>query len=346
MKIDIIKYLPVNAVGAIVSVLTIVIFTRLFTAEEFGLYALTIISAGFFHMAAFSWLEAATARFHARAVNEDSLDDFYKTLYGAALPTVIIISLITALCLAYVFKSSRLTPLLTLAFLNTALLCFFQIRLEAYQASQEIKAYSFNQSLMSVLVLVFSVALFFTTDLGVLAPFVGALLVTMLFLSAQVPFLLRVIQNGKFQTRRLKQYAAYGLPLAVSLLLSYLLEVGDLYYIDYFLDKADVGAYNAGYSLASRPIDLIITWCATALMPIAVITYEKACRDDTQAFLKDFLSTLIVLSLPAVVGVCLVSKELSFILGENLRAEAETIMPLLNGQNYLLASSSYLLSSI
>lgn len=329
MKIDILKYIPVNGISAVVSVLTIVIFTRLFSAEDFGLYALTIISAGFFHMAAFSWLEAATARFHARADNENNLDDFYRTLYGAAIPIVIITILITGLCLSFFLQSSRLAPLLALAFLNTALLCLYQIRLEAYQASQRIRAYSLNKSLISVMTLLASVGLFFATNLGVLSPFAGALVVTLIFLGFQASFFISVFKRGKFQMAWLKHYLAYGVPLAISLLLSYLLEVGDLYYIDYFLDKAAVGSYNAGYSLASRPIDLIVTWCAMALMPIAVITYEKAKSKDTQLFLQNFLSTLMALSLPATLGVCLVSKDLSFVLGENVRVEAETVMPII-----------------
>ena len=60
-------YIPVNVANIIVSFGTIAILTRLFDGAEFGRYALAVASMHFIHMTLFSWVEAAMARFYARA---------------------------------------------------------------------------------------------------------------------------------------------------------------------------------------------------------------------------------------------------------------------------------------
>ena len=56
-------YLPANIVQGAVGFLTIVLFTRMLSPEEFGRYALAFSIMTLIHVALFSWLEAAMARF-------------------------------------------------------------------------------------------------------------------------------------------------------------------------------------------------------------------------------------------------------------------------------------------
>ena len=77
-------YIPVNLANIIVSFGTIVILTRLLDGAEFGRYALAMISLQFAHMAIFTWLEAAMARFQARAEREGDENSHLKTLYVSA----------------------------------------------------------------------------------------------------------------------------------------------------------------------------------------------------------------------------------------------------------------------
>ena len=58
-------YLPANIVQGVVGFGAIVVFTRLLSPEDFGRYALAFSVMTLVHVAAFSWLEAAMARFWA-----------------------------------------------------------------------------------------------------------------------------------------------------------------------------------------------------------------------------------------------------------------------------------------
>ena len=64
---SILSYLPVNMANLLTAFGTIVVLTRLLEPEQFGIYAVAMITMQFFHMALFTWMEAAMVRFQARA---------------------------------------------------------------------------------------------------------------------------------------------------------------------------------------------------------------------------------------------------------------------------------------
>ena len=55
---SILSYLPVNMANVLTAFGTIAILTRLLEPEQFGIYAVAMITMQFVHMALFTWLEA------------------------------------------------------------------------------------------------------------------------------------------------------------------------------------------------------------------------------------------------------------------------------------------------
>jgi len=80
-------YVPVNLTSLIVSFGGIVILTRLLGSAEYGRYALAVITMMGVHMGFFTWLEAAMARYQARAERENDVSTHVKTIYMYALRT-------------------------------------------------------------------------------------------------------------------------------------------------------------------------------------------------------------------------------------------------------------------
>ena len=68
---SILSYLPVNLANVVTAFGTIAVLTRLLEPAEFGIYAIAMITMQFVHMGLFTWLEAAMARFQARAEREE-----------------------------------------------------------------------------------------------------------------------------------------------------------------------------------------------------------------------------------------------------------------------------------
>src|SRR5690606_41233324 len=78
-------YLPANIVQGVVGFLTIIIFTRLLSPEDFGRYALAYSVLTLAHVAPFSWLEASMARFWAAQSAQAQMPGHCASLSRAAL---------------------------------------------------------------------------------------------------------------------------------------------------------------------------------------------------------------------------------------------------------------------
>ena len=102
----------------------------------------------------------------------------------------------------------------------------------------------------------------------------------------------------------------------------------DRFLLALFMDEAAVGAYHAGYSIANRTLDVMFIWLGTAGTPALVMALERGGREQLAAAAKEQASTLILIGLPAAVGVALVARPLSeFMIGEDLRDAAALVTP-------------------
>ena len=77
-------YLPANIIQGVVGFLAIFLFTRLLHPDEFGRYALAYSILTLAHVATFSWLEAAMARFWAAQKPGHDMAGHFASLYRTA----------------------------------------------------------------------------------------------------------------------------------------------------------------------------------------------------------------------------------------------------------------------
>ncbi len=321
-------YVPVNLANIVISFGTIALLTRLFDAAEFGRYAIAMVSLQFFHMLIFTWLEAAIARFHARAEKGDGLASLLKTSYitGIILAALAFLILLAGL---YVLPlgDGRMKMLLGFALGSTCIMVIYNIGIEAHKAAHRISRFSALHTSQSLLGFSVGIALILLTPLRETAPFIGIIMATIATIMVDLPFMLKRMKGGRFKKKLSYKYFAYGLPISLSLLLSYILSQGDLFFIKYFMNDQAVGAYNAGYNLANRSLDVLFIWIAMAVTPIAVTALEQEGLEKTTQVLKNYGATLLLFVLPAATGIALVAEPAGLILGISVREEAVKIMP-------------------
>ncbi len=343
-------YIPVNLANIIISFGTIAILTRLLDGAEFGRYALAIAGMHFIHMVVFTWIEAAMVRFYASAARRGEIASHLKTSYITA--TVMgIIGLPILLALIYVMPLGQtMKTLLGFAFASTCLSLIYNIGIEAHKAAHRIGRYSAIYTTQSLLGFSVGIILILVTPLREVAPFIGIVAGTVLALIVDIPFMIKRMTGGKFEKSRARAYFAYGMPICLSLMLSYTLSQGDLVFIKYFMGDLSVGEYNAGYNLANRSLDVLFVWIAMAVTPIAITTLEQDGLEKTKEILKSYGEFLLLIILPAATGIALVAEPAGFILGESVRAQAVSIMPwiafagVMNGFITYYAQRAFMLS--
>jgi O-antigen/teichoic acid export membrane protein len=319
-------YLPANIVQGVVGFLAIILFTRLLSAEDFGRYALAFSVMTLAHVAVFSWLEAAMARFWA-AQTPGAASGHFASLYRTAFTLGGGFLALTALAV-WLWPADPLLKLaVAVGLAGAPARCLSKLAHERFRAAGEVAKSARLDIAVSIGGLLIGVG-FALAGAGGAAPLLGLGLAPLAALPFVLPGELRRARGGAFEATRVREYALYGYPIAASLALTVVLASTDRFLLAIYLDEAAVGAYHASYSIANRTLDVLFLWLGTAGQPALVMALERGGMDRLKVAAREQLSTLLLIGLPAAAGVALVARPLAEVLiGESLRSAATGVTP-------------------
>jgi O-antigen/teichoic acid export membrane protein len=343
-------YIPVNLASVIYSFGGLAVLTRLLTPAEYGRYQLAMVTMLFVHMGLFSWLEAAMARFQARAEREDDVNSHLKTIYANAGIMAVFGWIVSMIALYLLPIGLDMKTVLAFAITSTCFQMILNLGTEAHKAAHRITRYSATYSSHLLLSFIIGIVVILATPLREQGPFVGLMVASITVLLFDLPFMIKKMRGGKRQAEKLKTYFKYGFPISISLLLTYALASGDMYIIKAMMGDAAAGEYSASYNFANRSLDILFVWLGMAATPMAVTALEKEGLEKSKDIMRNYGALLLFVSLPAATGMALVASEVGFILGEGVREGAVKIMPLiafagvLNGMVSYYAHRAFMLS--
>lgn len=331
-------YMPVQAAQAIVGFGSVAIFTRLMGAEAYGVYALTLATLSLTHIATFTWLEAAVARFHARADARKRLRDHLATAYGIYIVLALGGGALMFGAIHFAPLDGSMKAVFSFAAVSLIMRAALQIGLETHRAGGDVSRYSALEASYLMLGFMIGVGLLLMTDLGPAGIFIGTAVAALVALVFDLPVMLRRARGGRAQPVRAKTYARYGSAVSLSLVFEQLLSVGDRFLLAAFLGSGAVGMYAAGYGLADRLLDIIFIWFGAAIWPMTLKAFETQGADAARQLAGRAASLMALISFPAAAGLALVAEPLTtIIVGESVRSQAAVILPwialsgLLNG---------------
>ena len=320
-------YLPSNIVQGVVGFLTIILFTRILSPEEFGRYALAFSVLTLAHVAIFTWLEAAMARFWASGQPGKDLAGHFASLYRAAAWLSLAFIPMVALVLWLWPADPLLKFALAAGLAGCPVRCFVKLAQERYRAAGEVARAANLDMSVSVGGLAIGVALALM-GAGGAGPLLGLAIAPLAALPFILPGELRHARGGAAEPARLRSYALYGYPIAAPLAVTVVLSSTDRFLLALYLDEAAVGAYHASYSVANRTLDMLFLWLGAAGQPALVMALERGGLDQLKVAAREQLSTFLLIGLPAAAGVALVARPLAEVLiGENLRSAAAGVTP-------------------
>ncbi|MBI1408095.1 MAG: oligosaccharide flippase family protein [Caulobacter sp.] len=320
-------YLPVNLAQGLVGLLTIVVFTRLLSPADYGVYALAYSAMVLAHTALFTWTEAAMARFQAQARQKGETADHMLTLYRAWSVLGLGFPLLAA---AAVWLAPIHSPLKIAVSAGLAAILFrsaIKLVQERRRADGEVgsaAAIDVTQTVGG-----FAVgAVLAAMGLGGASPLLGLAAISAISLAWVLPGELKLIRGGRWQPARARTYAAYGVPVSLSLILSLVIASTDRFVLGGFLGEASVGVYHAGYSLANRTQDVIFVWLGMAGGPAMVSALERGGMTALVRTAREQASFMVLLTLPAAVGLALVAGPLARLLvGPAMAEGAAHVIP-------------------
>lgn len=321
-------YLPANIVQGVVGFMAIVIFTRLLSAEEFGRYAIAFSVFSLVHVAIFTWMEAAMARFWAvESRNPADTASMFASLYRAVFGLSLIFVPVAALALWFWPMDALFKAAIAAGLFGVPARCVARLVQERYRAAGEVRKAANLDMGTTAAGLALGVAFAFA-GAGGAAPLLGLGIAPLLALPFTLRGELAFARGGRIDPVRLKTYARYGFPIAASLALTLVLTSTDRLLLALFLDEASVGAYHAAYSIANRTLDVLFIWLGAAGGPALVMALEHGGPARLRDAAREQGETFMLVGLPAAVGVALVARPLAEVLiGQDLRVAATAITP-------------------
>jgi O-antigen/teichoic acid export membrane protein len=157
-----------------------------------------------------------------------------------------------------------------------------------------------------------------------------------------LPAELKQAQGGAFEPQRARMYAAYGVPVSLSLILSLALATTDRFLLAAYLNETSVGVYHAGYSLANRTLDVMFIWLGMAGGPAAIAALERGGKSALHETAREQAGFMIALALPAAVGLALVARPLAEVMiGAPLRQGAAAVTPWIAASAFFSGITTY-----
>ena len=320
-------YLPVNIVQSVVGLFTIVVFSRVLSPSDYGVYALALSGATLVYSLMFTWLEAAMTRFYAPEAVQGRLQGHYATIYRLLWPLLLGFPIVVGAVLWY----WPMPLALKAAVAAGQAFVFFRSLARLAQESRRAAGNVPGAALLDVVMCAGGFAVGVGLALAGLrgaAPLLGAAVTAAICLTWTLPGDLRRAKGGSFESSRARSYFAYGTPVALSLILSLVVASTDRFLLAAFVNDASVGVYHVGYTLANRTLDVTFIWLGMAGGPAAIAALERGGKKALDVVARDQAGLMIALALPAAVGLALTARPLAQVMvGPALQAGAAHVTP-------------------
>ena len=339
----VVGYLPVNIVQGVTGLLGIVVFTRLLSPAEFGVYALAFSVTSLTYTLAFTWLEAAMARFYAAEAQGERLPFHFVTIYQAFAWIALAFPVPTALVLAFWPMSPSLKLAVGAGLASIIVRSLVKLTQERRRAAGDVRGAALTDIATTGGGFLVGAA-FAWAGVGGAGPLAGVGVMAALCLVVLLPLELKRLKGGRYEPARAARYAAYGIPVSLSLILALAIATTDRFVLAAYWGEGAVGVYHAGYSLANRTLDVLFIWLGMAGGPAAVAALERGGHKGLRPVAQEQASFMVALTLPAAVGLALVARPLAEVMiGPALRTGAAQVTPWIAGGGFFAGFTTYYL---
>ena len=314
-------YSIASVVSAAIGLLSAVVFTRLLSPEEYGVYVVGLSTAGIVSALLFTWVRVSALRFQS----EGGAVDVRKTIFVAYL--------ISALAAPVALLVATLTTSVSLE-RNLAAI-FFALGLGLFELGQELlKARLQSFAFMSASII--RACLAFTLCLAAALLGGGGLcqlaMVTITYFVTTTLFASTILRSPVAGPKisDLRTFASFGIPITLSGIVFAIHAALDRMLVFHFMGDHAAGQYGASADLVRQIILIPAVSIASATIPLAVRAYATGGAAEARPHLEFSLEILLAAVFPAVAGVALTSNYIAgVILGSEFRETAAQIMPIL-----------------
>jgi O-antigen/teichoic acid export membrane protein len=314
-------YMIASVMSAAIGLLSAVVFTRLLSPEEYGVYVVGLSTAGIVSAMLFTWVRVSALRFQSEGGSVD------------VRATILLAYLISALAAPVAFVVATLTTSVSIERNIAAVL--FALGLGLFELGQELLKARL-QSLAFMAASITRACVAFLLCLGAALLGGGGIsqlaMVTITYLLTTLLFALTIWRRpiARFDLSDLRSFAKFGVPITISGIVFAFHAALDKMLVFHLMGDSAAGHYGAAADLVRQIILIPAVSIASATIPLAVRAYAEGGAQSARPHLELSFEILLAAVLPAVAGVAMTTSYIAgVVLGSEFRETAIQIMPIL-----------------
>ncbi len=342
---DLLAYLPAKGVPALIGLVSIPVLTRIFDPDEYGLYTLIISSVSLLVLILFSWLFNSALRFYNEYIGQGDKRPFISTVFVSWF--LLVVTGYAVIAAAYlIFRSAlpgygEMTFIILLAVLMVASQSLYNIVLDLLRANRHSVMFAAASILLPLGRLLFTVFLVSRRGMGVEALLISSVLFEAVL--GLLGFIALKAQPSFFRCSAvmLKRMLRYGLPLAGTGVLSWLLALSDRYIIGFYHGTDAVGVYSVAYNLGASSLQMVFMALMLAAFPIIIQTWNQHGQASTERLVNTLTRYYCLLTVPIVAGIVVLSRPILTILTTKDYMAGYSVLPWVAAGLFFLGYSQY-----
>ncbi|HMC54377.1 MAG TPA: oligosaccharide flippase family protein [Gemmatimonadaceae bacterium] len=331
-------YAVIRAGSAAISFLGIAMLTRLLDKAEYGRYALVAASASFAAALGFTWLRMGLLRY--LPAFEGRRDVFLSTLLrGFAFSMAASATLAIGLWL--LVRDDEIRALIPYGLLLLWATSAFELNLDVTVSQLQPTRYGRLTALRSAVGV--GAAIFLAWRgygaRGVILGFSLGLLLPVVWsaFGDWRPARLRLADAEVL--RRVTRYSA---PLVATVLLEFVVNLSDRFFLGWLHGVEAAGAYAVGYDLAQQTLTVLLVTVNLAAYPAVIRALEAGDAATARVRLEQQGQLLLAIGLPAAAGLALLAPNIAhLLLGADFRASARVLIPWIAVATLIGGTKSY-----
>jgi len=330
-------YVPAYIIPALLTTVGISIFTRFFSPDEYGEYALVMAVTGIMITVLSGWISQSILRFFPEYGVSRALRGVARNTAVISLLTVLLFNGFAAifyLCAWHILGAYRRFYVLAIVLASVGSL--FTVFNTMFQATLIPKTFAKYKVFLALGQLLLQLMLVLLVKKDVEYLIVGSIIAYVVAIGLMIRELpmFQVIRhterNGLVGFVSLFQrFFCYGFPMLGWIMASTVLSLSDRFVIQIFKGAAQVGIYASNYSLVDRGIAFVSAPLLMAAHPLIMNAWGRSDQDRIGTLISIFSRYFLLITIPVVFYFSVFGHEVvSILLGEGFRS-GHVVVPII-----------------
>ena len=320
-------YLFSKIFAALFQLLSIYVFTRIFDPEVYGNFLLFNSYVMFICSLVFWWHRLSVYRYYHKF--KKSYNTYIKTSYFSFY------SLCFVMIVIYLFLNSissigllKIKAIFLLSILASTLKSIFDLNQNLLNISRDDTLFGINIIIRPLLFLGVCLLVhnFFPNNhYTLLIGFMASFALSSIYSSYYIQ---KNTRNGSFDTKIIRKFISYGLPLTGLFFFDYILTFSDRIIIGYFFDSKMVGIYGANYDFIKQIILFLMIVQGLIIYPEINRSYEEGDLSEVKNLMSLNFNLFVVMILPLSIFIAFFNDFISSIfIGANFNHPSSLLIP-------------------